>query len=127
MRIEVDNAIIKIPNFEPIEFDCKCGCGFNNIQGRFVWTLQQARTEAQIPFHITSGCRCPEWNKEVGGSLSSDHLKGEAADVFVNTSRNRFRVINAAISAGIKRIGIGKTFVHLGYNWNNTQEVLWLY
>ncbi len=32
------------------------------------------------PLRITSGYRCPEVNEAVGGSTSSQHMKGEAAD-----------------------------------------------
>ncbi len=35
------------------------------------------------PVRITSGYRCPKLNKKVGGSLNSQHMKGEAADIIV--------------------------------------------
>ena len=33
------------------------------------------------PIVVTSGYRCPKLNKAVGGSSSSQHVKGEAADI----------------------------------------------
>ena len=33
------------------------------------------------PITVTSGYRCPELNRAVGGSMTSDHLKGRAADI----------------------------------------------
>lgn len=33
------------------------------------------------PIVISSGYRCPELNKAVGGVATSQHLKGEAADI----------------------------------------------
>lgn len=33
------------------------------------------------PIRITSGYRCPELNRAVGGASNSRHLRGEAADI----------------------------------------------
>ena len=33
------------------------------------------------PIRITSGYRCPELNRAVGGVKNSQHLQGEAADI----------------------------------------------
>lgn len=33
------------------------------------------------PIHVNSGFRCPELNRAVGGVPSSQHMKGEAADI----------------------------------------------
>lgn len=42
------------------------------------------------PIKVNSGFRCPRLNKEVGGSPSSQHMKGEAADITVgNRADNR--------------------------------------
>ncbi len=42
------------------------------------------------PIHVNSGYRCPQLNKEVGGSPTSQHMKGEAADITVgNRADNR--------------------------------------
>lgn len=43
--------------------------------------LQPLRDSLGIPLTITSGYRAPEVNAAVGGSGSSQHVKGEAADV----------------------------------------------
>jgi uncharacterized protein YcbK (DUF882 family) len=45
--------------------------------------LQPLRTAYGMPIRISSGYRCPELNKLVGGVASSQHLKGEAADCVV--------------------------------------------
>lgn len=42
------------------------------------------------PIHVNSGYRCPRLNKEVGGSPSSQHMKGQAADITTgNPTDNR--------------------------------------
>ena len=43
--------------------------------------LQPLRTAWGKPLVINSGYRCPELNREVGGVATSQHVKGEAADV----------------------------------------------
>jgi uncharacterized protein YcbK (DUF882 family) len=42
--------------------------------------LQPLRLAYGKPIRISSGYRCPELNKLVGGAPSSQHVKGEAAD-----------------------------------------------
>lgn len=43
--------------------------------------LDKIRDEYGLPLYISSGYRCPELNKKVGGKEKSQHLKGQAADV----------------------------------------------
>ena len=43
--------------------------------------LQPLRTAWGKPLSINSGYRCPELNREVGGVPTSQHVKGEAADI----------------------------------------------
>lgn len=42
--------------------------------------LDPLRSYYGHPIYITSGYRCPELNSAVGGSKTSQHMKGEAAD-----------------------------------------------
>ena len=114
-------------HFEPKEHECKCGCGLQNMNRVHMDMLNQARDLAGIPFVITSGSRCSQHNKDEGGRDTSDHLTGEGSDVEVKTSQQRFLILRAAFVAGFRRIGIGKTFIHLGTNENNPQKVQWLY
>jgi|15BtaG_2_1085339.scaffolds.fasta_scaffold12873_3 uncharacterized protein YcbK (DUF882 family) len=43
--------------------------------------LEHLRAEVGRPLQVTSGYRSPEVNAAVGGSATSQHLKGQAADV----------------------------------------------
>ena len=43
--------------------------------------LEPLRQRYGRPINISSGYRCPELNRAVGGAASSQHLKGEAADL----------------------------------------------
>lgn len=46
--------------------------------------LQPLRDKLKTPIIISSGYRSPTLNNAVGGSSSSQHCKGEAADISVN-------------------------------------------
>jgi len=119
-------------NFGKKEFACKCGCGANKVDKAFIWKLQYARDLAGIPFPISSGCRCPAHNKREEGRSRSDHLTTEdsyceGADIACDNSASRFKILSAALSAGFRRIGVSKEFVHLGNASHNPQNVLWTY
>ncbi len=117
-------------HFKSSEFECKCGCGLDKVDPAFLWKLNLARDYAGIAFGITSGCRCEQHNKNEGGKEYSDHLclpACEGADILVENSRARFKIISAALNAGFKRIGVAKTFIHLGNRDNNPMNVLWVY
>lgn len=43
--------------------------------------LQPLRDRVGHPLRINSGYRCPELNRAVGGVPTSQHVKGEAADI----------------------------------------------
>ena len=119
-------------NFSKWEFKCQCGCGICNVGIDHINKLQTARTIANIRFKISSGCRCPMHNKLEGGKFNSDHITTETiqcqgTDIYCYSSSDRFRIIEAAILAKFRRIGISKNFIHLGTNLENPQEVIWLY
>lgn len=47
-------------------------------------TLQPLRDKIGKPIHVNSGYRCPELNKAIGGVPTSQHQKGEAADLSID-------------------------------------------
>ena len=53
------------------------------------------------PIRVNSGYRCPELNKAVGGSPSSQHQRGEAADITVGS-----RSANRRLLTLIKRLDL---------------------
>lgn len=46
------------------------------------------------PITVNSGYRCPELNKAVGGSATSDHVKGFAADITAGSKEENERLFN---------------------------------
>ena len=115
------------PEFTAAEFDCRCGCGLNNMESGFMDKLWTAREMAGIPFVITSGARCPAHNRDEGGEETSDHLGGHGADISARDSRTRFIILDALIRTGFSRIGIGQSFIHAGDDPANPPRVAWLY
>lgn len=113
-------------NFKLSEFECKCGCGLNNMDENFLIRLDYARTLAGVPFKVNSGTRCKTHNdsKEVSGSKTSSHLWGLAADIRTPNSRARFRIIASLLSVGFKRLKIYKTFVHVDFDRAKAQEII---
>lgn len=72
-----------IKYFKKEEFNCKCGCGLNNVDIKLVKILDEIRGHFGKPMIVTSGCRCKSHNKKVGGVTSSKHLTGKASDIWI--------------------------------------------
>lgn len=69
------------PNFRRSELACPC-CGKCELDPDLVPALQEARDRINAPIHVTSGYRCGQHNRRVGGTRHSQHLQGKAADVW---------------------------------------------
>lgn len=118
--------------FNDIEFECKCGCGINNVNKNLRNKANKAREFAGIPFHLTSACRCEKHNKDIGGKKNSSHITTEekectAIDVSAKDSRSRFLIINGMLKAGFNRIGVAKTFIHGDVDISKDENVIWVY
>lgn len=113
-------------HFNSEEFDCKCGCGKNNISKELVDRLEQVRRNCGYPIVITSGCRCEKHNLAVGGKENSSHLLGLAADIQCDFPAKRRWILRHSIYV-FDRIGIAKYFIHLDIDPNKPVDVIWLY
>lgn len=71
------------PNFTVYEFRCRDGSDVVMIDESLVVLLQAIREHFGKPITITSGYRTGTHNTAVGGSRSSQHLLGKAADIQV--------------------------------------------
>lgn len=74
---------LPVKNFVRPEFACNCGCGFDTVDAETLFIVQDVRDKFGRPVRVTSGCRCPEWNRRVGGAKNSKHLLGMAIDFIV--------------------------------------------
>lgn len=70
-------------HFSREEFACQCGCGFDTVDAKLLEVLEVIRQHYKCPVKITSGCRCEQHNKNIGGADKSQHVQGRAADIQV--------------------------------------------
>lgn len=112
--------------FSRREFECSCGCGYDQVQVELVKSLQKVR-ENFGPMTINSGCRCASHNRHVGGSPQSSHLRGLAADIHCANSLSRFNLLRFLMAEGFRRIGIGQEFIHVDQDQSQPQSLIWLY
>lgn len=111
-------------NFSRSEFQCACGCGFDNISLALVDDLQKIRSHFGATIKINSGCRCFKHNKEVGGSEHSRHLMGIAADIVVMSYPTDIvhRYIDTVFTSN-NGLGMYSTFIH--YDVRKDERARW--
>lgn len=115
-------------HFSRKEFLCKCGCGANHITKELVDRLEVVRIMYGKPMKVTSGVRCAYHNKGVGGSDTSEHLDGNAADIAVKGCFNRDALMGF-MRTQFKRIGVARDFIHcdIGDLHGKPSPCLWTY
>ena len=82
--------------------------------------LQPLRDKYQKPMTVNSGYRCPELNRIVGGAATSQHVKGEAADIRTGSQTETYRLAHLAKStpeiwAEIDQMILYPTFIHFSH------------
>lgn len=120
--------MITSKHFSEKEFNrCSPSCSLQDMDQRAMDLMDRARSLAGIPLVITSAYRSPAWDKAKGRSGTGAHTEGTALDFRCNDSSNRWKIILALISAGCKRIGVAKTFVHADFSEKHSKFVIWTY
>lgn len=117
------------PNFKVKEFQSHDGADAVLIDDDLVTLLQRVRDHFGRPVTITSGYRTAGQNAKVGGSKSSFHTRGRAADIQVS-GVNPAKVAMYLESIGAGGIGLythGNGFVHVDtrgtrYRWLQTAK-----
>lgn len=114
--------------FAPGEFRrCTPPCYIEQMDPAFLDRLDAVRAAAGIPLELNCAYRAREWDLAKGRSGNSAHTRGLAVDIRCNNSDTRWRIIRAAISCGITRIGVGRSFVHIDADPSLPQGVIWHY
>ena len=118
--------------FREEEFHCHCGeCEFPGMDQEFLYDLNNLREALGQPIIITSGYRCEKYNKKIGGSPTSSHLKGLAVDISCKDSIYRFCLIQTLfwnqVDFILDRIGIAKDFIHLDKDSSKQEDRIWVY
>lgn len=88
--------------------------------------LQPLRDAWGEPLHVNSGYRCPKLNAAVGGAATSQHVKGEAADI---KAPNPIKLAQLAYDLGLPydQMIIYPTFVHFSHKKGGPQRGQLLY
>lgn len=113
--------------FTEKEIACKCGCGHCIIQPLFYFKMNVLRALIDRPLRITSWNRCDEHNIKEGGSDTSSHLIGYAADIFTSTPFLQYIIVFYAGRIGFRGVGIGDNFVHLDDDIGKNRDRFWTY
>lgn len=140
-------------HFSKWEFRCKCGCGLEKPDPKLIKQLEFNRNivkhfyimQKGIPgesadrlasISIASGCRCVEYNFEIGGAPNSAHLLNpktgfcEAADPVAKDGEWNYSFLSGALLS-FKRVGHGekddKTHFHVDVAEHLPRPRLWGY
>jgi len=99
------------PHFSGSEFVCPCeSCDRTGIIAlELIYALERLRADLGCPLRITSGYRCPQHNREIGGAPDSLHQMGLAADIIADSPiLEPIDVAMAAIKAGFTGVIVYK-------------------
>ena len=123
-------AMNKAKYFQPSEFRrCTPPCSIDDMQPNFLTLLDAIRERAGIPLVLNSAYRSKEYENQKGRSGNSAHTYGLAVDIRCHGTNTRWKIVRAAVSLGVTRIGIGSTFVHIdtGESRGLPPNVIWTY
>ena len=116
-------------HFNIKEFQCHCGCEMpadaqQNIETLVKEVLDPVRSAYGQPIYVNSGHRCPQHNLAVGGTPSSQHLKGQAADITTRSSAGNLILARLIEHHGrfdqmilyVEDITMNPRFLHISHN-----------
>lgn len=104
--------------FKIAEYDCQCknakckGKGVE-LDAKLLKIMDSLREKLGAPLRVTSGWRCPDHNKAIGGALNSTHMTGKGVDIACDNLEELYKL--CLVQAGLTGIGDGrpKGFVHI--------------
>lgn len=99
----------------------------SNITYLCMHLLQPLRDAIKIPITITSGYRCDKLNRSVNGLKTSQHMKGEAADIVCNDLNKIYLFVkNSGIDFDQMIVYTKKKFIHLSLKkYGNRKQILY--
>ncbi len=119
------------PNFSVDEMRCSysCGCGRADMNPDFMAALQRVREALGKPMPVTSGYRCPDYDKRIGGA--GVHPTGQAADIAIS-GENVYHLLGIAVEQmrgiGLKQHGPhARRFIHLDTTYGPMRPRVWSY
>ena len=102
-----------------------------NLQFLVDNVLQPLRDIYGRPIVVNSGYRCPKLNKAVGGSKTSQHTKGQAADITAGNKAENKELFNLVLDNDLIFDQLidekNYSWIHISYNQDrNRQQILHL-
>lgn len=88
---------------------------YNNLVKLCKEVLQPIREKYGKPITVNSGYRSPQLNSKLKGSATSQHCKGEAADIDCENNERLFNIIISMINNG--EIEVGQLIDEKKYSW----------
>ena len=116
--------------FKETEFACECFGELpdNGMNPILLTNLDKLREMYGYPIYVSCGYRCPEYNLEVGGVPNSQHVLGNAADIYVDGDYHKFYelVMRSRLFDAVGYCPV-REFVHVDVrdNGNNPNYYLW--
>ena len=88
--------------------------------------LEKIRTLLGHPLRISSGFRCMELNRKIGGSVNSAHMDGLAADFTCANFGKPIDIVKALFKSGIKvdQVIEEGTWTHVSFDPKMRQQFL---
>lgn len=99
----------------------------SNLESLCRFTLEPIRNFLGCPVRVSSGYRCERLNMEVGGSPTSDHCNGLAADIYFDDFENRWYevvIFMLIMAIPFDQLIVYNNFLHIGVGSAMRRRVL---
>lgn len=97
-----------------------------NLERLVANVLDPLREAWGKPIVVTSGYRCPELNKAVGGAKNSHHMQGMAADISTGNKVDNRRMFQKILDLGLPFTQLidekGFSWIHVSYDTSNLKR-----
>lgn len=97
-----------------------------NLEALVENVLDPLREAWGRPIHVNSGYRCAELNKAVGGSPTSHHLWGMAADITAGDTIANIKLFNLVLKLGLPFTQLideqHYTWLHVSFDASNLKK-----
>lgn len=123
----MENELFDCPDYFSDEEFAAVGCSRADVDAISLARLNRCRRLCGFPFILTSAYRSPHHEVCKGRPANGPHTTGQAFDIACDSNLKRFKIVEAAITVGFKRIGIGKNFIHLDDCTDKPNPRIWTY
>ena len=112
--------------FNQEELTCHC-CNECQMNEDFMNKLLKVRADFGQPMIVSSAYRCELHNSAVGGAPNSQHIRGNAIDIFWDdySAMEKYQLLESVLAYDLRGIGLSHEFIH----FDNRKGVgkMWFY